>query len=137
MEEKVSKEWTDYILGRSGKPCMYQLTLISESHSEPAKIKPVVWGRCGNGKTKIFIDSGAELNVIDGDLFNQLLKKQVPVKSIPSTSTIACANGSKMHLVIRHNPLNHHKKHIQERHEFVRCVGHTEELQQNHCMHCI
>jgi hypothetical protein len=96
MEEKVSKEWTDYILGRSGKPCMYQPTLISESHSEPAKNKPVVWGRCGNVKTKIFIDSGAEMNVIDGDLLNQLLMKQVPVKFIPSTSTIACANGSKM-----------------------------------------
>ncbi len=36
------------------------------------------------------------MNVIDYDFLNSLLKKQAPVKFTPATSSIQCANGSKM-----------------------------------------
>jgi hypothetical protein len=71
--------------------------LISESHLEPARNKPVVIGKCAGIKSKIFIDSGAEINVIDGDYLNELMtRQQASIKFIPSNSSIQCANGSKM-----------------------------------------
>jgi predicted aspartyl protease len=71
-------------------------TLISESHSEPARNKPVVIGKCAGLKTKLFLDSGAEMNVMDCDFLNSLSLKQIPVKFTPEAAKIQCANGTQM-----------------------------------------
>jgi hypothetical protein len=102
-EELSADQWAKYIHGHGRRPkdnskqILYQPTLISESHLEPARNKPVVIGKCAGIKSKIFIDSGAEINVIDGDYLNELMtRQQASIKFIPSNSSIQCANGSKM-----------------------------------------
>jgi hypothetical protein len=95
-----AEAWTAYIKGNRGKPKhvpKYPHTVISQSHSEAAKNKPVVSGKCASVKSKLFLDSGAEINVIDSEFLKELEKtRQTPVKFTPCNSNIKCANGSKM-----------------------------------------
>lgn len=97
-ENAVASAWTNYIQGSGRKPRRnrYQETLISTNHSESARNKPLIWGRCAGEKAKLFLDSGAEMNVIDCDFLNSLLLKQFPVTFKPGASKIQCANGTKM-----------------------------------------
>jgi predicted aspartyl protease len=55
-----------------------------------------VLGRCFDLSTKFFIDSGAEINVVNHEFIKILINKQYPVKFFPTASRIQCANGSKM-----------------------------------------
>lgn len=103
QEQETAQAWTEFITGEKKKPktetarAEYQHTLISHNHSELARNKPVVVGKCAGVKTKIFIDSGAEMNVIDADFLNDLkISQKAPVKFMPAASTIQCANGSRM-----------------------------------------
>jgi hypothetical protein len=104
MEEQSAQAWSNFVCGHGRKPKKYSLkkgayqqTLISVNHSEPAKNKPVVIGKCAGVKAKIFIDSGAEMNVIDADFLNEIIIQQrTPVKFVPGKAFIQCANGSKM-----------------------------------------
>lgn len=97
-----AEAWSKYIKGDIKKPksvvkkSNYPQTLISESRSEPARNKPIVVGKCAGEKTKLFLDSGAEMNVMDGDFLNSLILKQIPIKFTPGSSKIQCANGSQM-----------------------------------------
>jgi hypothetical protein len=98
-EETTAKIWSDFVKGVGPKPKQvteYPQTLISEKHSEAAQNKPLVFGRCAGEKTKLFLDSGAETNVIDCDFLNHLIIQQCPVKFTPGISKIRCANGSIM-----------------------------------------
>jgi hypothetical protein len=98
-EETTAKIWSDFIQGVGPKPkrvTQYPQTLISGKHSEAAQNKPLVFGRCAGEKTKLFLDSGAETNVMDCDFLNHLLIQQCPVKFTPGISKIRCANGSIM-----------------------------------------
>ena len=104
--EAEAEAWTEYIYGNRRKPIhvrqtkdkkqTYAQTLISESRTETAHNKPVVFGRCAGKKTKLFLDSGAEMNVVDCDFLNDLIVKQLPAKFTPTSARIQCANGSKM-----------------------------------------
>jgi hypothetical protein len=110
-QNKDAEAWCNYINGLSRKPKNTQncskvaRTVISESCPEPARNKPVIIGRCEGEKTKLFLDSGAEMNVMDCDFLNSLMAKQIPVKFIPKFSKIQCANGTQMtvtgHAMIR------------------------------------
>jgi hypothetical protein len=72
-------------------------TLISKSHSELARNKPIVKGFVAGLKSNIFIDSGAEINVIDETYLHDLMKNSKnAIKIQPSSSRLNCANGSKM-----------------------------------------
>lgn len=97
-ENKIAKEWTDYIVGRRPRPKTPKpsKTLISESKSESARNKPLIIGKCAGIKAKLFLDSGAEMNVMDEKFLNSLLQKQLSIKFSPTTSKIQCANGSHM-----------------------------------------
>jgi hypothetical protein len=98
IQTAEAEAWTSFIRGDARKPIARAVahTVISATNSEPARNKPVIMGRCAGEKTKLLIDSGAEMNVMDCDFLNDLLLKQVPVKFTPSNSRIQCANGSKM-----------------------------------------
>jgi hypothetical protein len=74
----------------------YAQTLISGNHSEVARNKPIVRGRCAGHKTQLFLDSGAETNVVDAQFVKDLQLRQYPIKFAPSKGNIKCANGSTM-----------------------------------------
>ena len=93
---KEINELADYIEGRAKKPRSSASTLISDTHSERAQNKPVVKGWCGNTKTKLFCDSGAEVNVIDNNLFAKLTMNGKNIKIHPARKVIRCANNSKI-----------------------------------------
>ena len=111
-DEMAANSWAAYIRGDGRRPKHQNApphaskytgqqkhslkTLISESRSEPARNKPVVVGRCEGEKVKFFLDSGAEMNVVDAELVETLLKKGLPIKFTSDPSRIQCANGSKM-----------------------------------------
>jgi len=102
-ERQVAHHWSEYIKGNRSKPkfiSKYPHTVISESNSEPAKNKPVIVGKCASFKTKLFLDSGAEINVIDSALVKELIeRKRAPIKFTQSKSVIKCANGSRMDVI--------------------------------------
>ena len=94
--------WEEYVKGNVRQPKRgghYAKTLISVSHSEPARNKPIIEGRCAGVKTRLFLDSGAELNVIDHEFVRDMIRQQLPVKFTAATSQVQCANGSKMSVV--------------------------------------
>lgn len=94
-EEMECEKWVEYIYGKGRKP-KYQKTLISESRSEGAANKPLVCGKCEGTVTKLFLDTGAETNVMDASFFRELQSKNKNLKLIASKSVIRCANGSTM-----------------------------------------
>lgn len=97
-EEKDAVMWTAYIEGRGKKPKYENApTVISTSRKENARNKPLVTGFCEGLQTKLFLDSGAEVNVIDAKFFKELqayANNKIQFK--PQQGTISCANGTKM-----------------------------------------
>lgn len=91
-------EMCEYIEGKRKKPTSPP-TLISDTHSERAQNKPVVKGLCEKTKVKLFCDTGAEVNVIDKDLFEKLQGKDRRIKVHPTRKIIRCANNSKMSVI--------------------------------------
>jgi hypothetical protein len=98
-----SEQWVAYINGNGKKPRQLKSktltapTVISSNHTEKARNKPIVDGKCATIKTKLFLDSGAEINVIDNKFLQELVSKhQAPVSVNRCTSNIKCANGSRM-----------------------------------------
>jgi predicted aspartyl protease len=104
--DEVNK-WNDYIHGTGVKPkykriqspkvfVMDNQTLISKSNSEPARNKPVIVGECAGEKMNIFLDTGAEMNVIDSVQLSDMIKRQLPISFKQTSTKIRCANGSSM-----------------------------------------
>jgi hypothetical protein len=87
--------WVDYIYGRGSRPKTAP-TLISNSRSEPASNKPLVKAKCEDSETNIFLDTGAETNVMDSTYFRELQKRNPHLTLTPSKQIIRCANGSRM-----------------------------------------
>jgi len=76
----------------------YSMTVISKASSEKAKNKPIVKGNVNFTPAKIFLDSGADTNIIDGQFALNVLG--VKSSEISKTgSTIKCANGSSMSVI--------------------------------------
>jgi len=107
--KKYSQDIIDlenYINGKSDK-LSYSGALMSEKRNNCAAItikpsrvkknKPIVKGRIHDLTTSLFLDSGAEVNVIDSSYLKSLNLPSdciLPVRS--STHTLKCANNSKM-----------------------------------------
>jgi len=101
-----SKQWKypneinelyDYIQGRRTWKNVHvnkAETLISKGHMEKAKNKPLIIGKCEGHTVKLFMDTGAEINVIDKTFLQKL---NIPSDRIHrDTKIIKCANDSKM-----------------------------------------
>lgn len=71
-------------------------TVITKTNRERARNKPIVQGMINDKPAKLFLDSGADTNLIDRKFMNNTLNAKI-VDSTPST--IRCANGSVMQCV--------------------------------------
>lgn len=114
VKKRYSKDinsWAQYIDGHGDRPkrhlkkygCKSEITSkytrISLSNSEPAKNKPVVKGTIAGEERNFLLDSGAETNVLDKELFKRLKEKNGTVKFIPQSSSLKCANGSLLEVI--------------------------------------
>ena len=98
-EQRQVEAWVTYIEGRGGRPKRSTPTLISESRPESAN-KPLIRGIYEGHETKLFLDSDAEVNVIDQEYFrklNEFTGGKIPFKA--AVGSIACANGSRIQTV--------------------------------------
>jgi hypothetical protein len=89
-------KWVEYINGNGRKPKHVAPTVISSSRPERAANKPLVHGTVGGVQTKIFFDTGAELNVMDESLFKEIKERNPNIKLEQRDSMIRCANDTKM-----------------------------------------
>lgn len=102
LEEEECDRWVQYIYGNARKPKQTSgkqhapKTLISKSRSELAANKPLVRGTCEGRHVHLFLDTGAETNVVDAQLFRELQAYSRDIRLIPSSKVIKCANGSSM-----------------------------------------
>lgn len=91
---------TQYIEGHGARPKALKnsdgKTVISSSHRELARNKPVVWGKVQNKPEKIFVDSGSENNIIDFQCLQKLIKEDSKIAFVKRSGNLCCANGSKM-----------------------------------------
>jgi len=74
------------------------MTVITNSNAELAKNKPIIFGKINNSDAKIFLDSGANVNIID----KKFLVEKIGVHECyinTTTSKINCANGSNLKLM--------------------------------------
>jgi hypothetical protein len=95
--ETECEAWVEYIYGNASKPNhRAPKTLISQSRSEGAANKPLVQGKCDETHVNIFLDSGAETNVMDADFYYKICEKNREIKLTPTNQIIRCANGTKM-----------------------------------------
>jgi hypothetical protein len=92
---KEVEDWVRYIYGQGKKPAGNP-TIISSSRPEKARNKPLVQGLIEDSPTKIFFDTGAELNIVDLAFVKELAKKDQNLKIDPSPSLIRCANDTKI-----------------------------------------
>ena len=72
-------------------------TLITTGRMEKAKNKPIIKGLCHGKPSKIFLDTGAEINVIDRSFVRQLSKHK-SVRVHPASKVIRCANNSRLNV---------------------------------------
>ena len=88
--------WVKYINGNGKRPVQATPTLISTSRPEKSANKPLVSGCIEGTLTKIFFDTGAEINVIDESFLNLIKMNKSNIKVEPSNTFIRCANDSRM-----------------------------------------
>ena len=94
VAESNASRWADYVDGKVRRP----MTVISENHSEVAANKPIVRGKLQGIQGKFFLDTGANINVIDKTLFDKLAKcSGVTLRSKPLS--IRCANGTFLNCI--------------------------------------
>jgi hypothetical protein len=107
-ESDLISKWVAYVEGRGQKPNRKiaqaksaPKTKISECHSELASNKPLINGTCAGQRAKIFLDTGAEMNVIDSAYLKSLMTHcdGVALKQNASNGNVTCANGTKMRAV--------------------------------------
>jgi 5-methylcytosine-specific restriction endonuclease McrA len=93
--------WAEFIDGRRKKRPDYggRGTLISENNRERAANKPIITGTCQGQKTKIFCDTGAEVNVVDLKFVQELRGRDSLIKIRKTSKNIRCANDSSMNVV--------------------------------------
>ena len=100
-----SKTYPDYIVeleefieGKRSKKrtCLEEEKRVKTTNmaAEKDRNKPLVRGKCEGKQTKLFLDTGAEINVIDEGFLQQL--KDQPVRRHKQSKVIKCANNSRM-----------------------------------------
>lgn len=94
-EEQLACRWSEYVKGNAARPKAPK-TLISESRPETAANKPIVRGKCGGQDAKLFLDTGADANVMDSAFFQQLQAINPSLQLVASKQKIRCANGEAM-----------------------------------------
>lgn len=90
-------EMAEYVEGRrSKKDTLFpkEETLIEDNYKEKARNKPLVRGTVEGKHSKLFLDTGAEINVIDEGFIQQL--KGQPIRRHKQRKVIRCANDSRM-----------------------------------------
>lgn len=97
---KSELEWADYIEGHRNRPeqplAKREPTVITNRRAEKAANKPIVHATCENVPSKIFLDSGAECNVISTYLLRKIHRVVPGLKFYPRQDKIRCANGNTM-----------------------------------------
>ena len=87
--------WADYVKGNStNKPS--SKTLITSSNSEVARNKPIIRGKLEGFQGKFFLDSGADINIIDSSLLKKIQARRRNILVSKSKASLRCANGSTM-----------------------------------------
>lgn len=104
-DEVLISKWAKFVED-SGKKPSDQLTqhvrkiaetVISKSNNESAHNKPLVEGRLNGQRTKLFLDSGAETNLISMKLLTELQSKSNDkIRFQRAATTLRCANGTTM-----------------------------------------
>ena len=89
-------KWVKYVQGQSKKPKMTYAEAAITGGSPKTKNKPLVAAKIEGVKQNLFIDTGAELNVIDAGLVKKILRKNNAVKLMDDSSMVRCANDSRM-----------------------------------------
>lgn len=103
--EKRIKKYPDYIVELEefveGKRPMKKTCLVEErktaktsARTELDRNKPLVRGKCEGKQTKLFLDTGAEINVVDEEFIQQM--RDHPIHRHRQDRVIKCANNSKM-----------------------------------------
>ena len=90
------EHWERYIAGLGKKPKHSGNTVITNGNLEKAINKPIVRGFLEGKQGKLFLDTGAEINVIDKTLLEKLQENSNEITVEPKKSSITCANGTKM-----------------------------------------
>lgn len=118
-------EIIQYVEYNGPKPKTCQ-TVISETHAEKARNKPIIRGILEGYRGKVFLDSGAETNIIDSDLFRKLQTVKPNLPFIPRISFMRCANNSKLKCMgvtfinVRFGQKNHKLRFLVVEHIFPR-----------------
>jgi len=73
-------------------------TVITRTHSETARNKPIVKGLINECEAKMLLDTGADINIIDKFFAQNVLNLKLE-QSRKNSSYIKCANGSSMKVV--------------------------------------
>lgn len=89
--------WANYING-SGKRPKHNYAEVTKLNdiNQAGRNKPIVSALIENEKQNIFLDSGAELNVISSDLAEKIISSNKYVRCNNITRNLRCANGSLM-----------------------------------------
>jgi len=77
---------------------LLSMTVITSANTEKARNKPIVKGSANNKEAKMFLDTGADINIIDKNFALNVLQIS-PSNITQSTSNIRCANGTKLHVL--------------------------------------
>ena len=90
-----------FIQGQGNKPRSVKKanTLISKNHSELARNKPLVKANIYGKSVSTLIDSGAESNIMDAQLFQEIKAKNKKIKLYERRGKLVCANGSTMEIL--------------------------------------
>jgi len=90
-------ELEEFVEGRRSKrrTCLEEEKRMAAAVAvEKDQNKPLVRGKCEGEKAKLFLDTGAEISVIDEGFLQQM--KEQPIRRHKQTKVIKCANNSRM-----------------------------------------
>ena len=71
------------------------MSVITKRNKELARNKPIIISTVQNTKAKIFLDTGADINLVDKTLIFQHLKMRKGDLR-PTSSSVKCANGGNL-----------------------------------------
>lgn len=98
-EEKLMmvNKWADYIQSNGSKPQKSYAEILSTATSTRDSVnKPLISGVIEGSKQEIFLDTGAQLNVIDSSLAHKILAQNPDLSLLSKKVNLRCANGSRM-----------------------------------------
>ena len=97
--QKDTEDLCDYVEGRkSWRSVRFNKaeTFIPQSHYEKGRNKPLVQGKCEERNEKLFLDTGADISVIDYEFVEKLVDFDKITRN--SSKLMKCANNSRMNI---------------------------------------